>query len=425
MRTHVVILSVCWSLLVIWVSAVFCQGPTPQDMVYLEAEQALPNGWHAVQTTPSASGGKNIGWFEQGKTLILPLTVPALSDGVLYVRYSRGEKTQSGLAVAITRPDTPRAEFSQAKQIGVMPCDPTRNYGTYTWQSIALGQLAAGNYWLLLSPQGEKASVNIDAVIVIDDHWHRLWSPANVYKDGKAVDAGKILPAVNWNADSTAFRGVYSPGDAITFTVTAANRSSLPVNFALPWEIVDFSGKSIATGKIATALPAGGNDQKSVTLARSLPQGWYAVRFSPADGPAERLFVVMPAMQEKDRKASRFGINTHGADGKEDYAMMARLGVGWLRGLTNWHFVQGSNVQPWQDKPYNWKDGDTNLAYSEAYGLQRMGSLAFSVAWASSTDPATKNWWGASTYPPDDLTPNGPYASYIKKMVERYHDHVQ
>ena len=131
-----------------------------------------------------------------------------------------------------------------------------------------------------------------------------------------------------------------------------------------------------------------------------------------------RYLAVLPPTPEKDRAASRFGLNTHGAEREEDYALIARLGAGWIRGLTLWHFVQAWRPNElWQDKPINWERPDRELAWSRAHGLNRMGALFFSVACASSSDPHHKNWWGQSLYPPDDLTQDGPYATWVREEV--------
>ncbi len=232
--------------------------------------------------------------------------------------------------------------------------------------------------------------------------------------------AGEEKPAVAiTRVEPLAYRAVFAPTDPLAWKVTVHNGTTSAATPApLAWSISDVTGVEVAKGALTVAELAAGAD---LTLALETPRrahGWYRLTL----GTHTRYAAVIPTDCAKDRAASRFGLNLHGAnEDAREMALVARSGAGWVRGSALWHLVQAWKPdEDWRKKGYDWSRVDAELTRREQAGLSTLGSLGFSVAVASSKDPHHANWWGQSFAPPDDLADDGPYATYVRTQVERY-----
>ena len=237
--------------------------------------------------------------------------------------------------------------------------------------------------------------------------------------------AGDAAPAVTvTQVEPVAYRGVFAPTDPLAWSVTVHNGTAAPATTApLAWSISDVAGSELAKGQLTVAELAAGADLAVPLETPRRVQGWYRLTL----GTHTRYAAVIPADCAKDRPASRFGLNLHGAnEDAREMALVARCGAGWVRGSALWHLVQAWKPdEDWRKKGYDWSKVDAELARREQAGLSTMGSLGFSVAVASSKDPHHANWWGQSFAPPDDLADDGPYATYVRAQVERYKSRIR
>lgn len=386
-----------------------------QPGIWVECESG--QGHNASGALAQASGGSRVGWFDRGKVLTLAFPVrDTLSAARLFLRYGRGDGSGEVVVRVLEDGKEPRL-------VGPLALPTTGGWDAFAWVSLPLGTLTPGTVRISLSVESEKSAGNVDVAVLAEDRWAGLWEPCNTFANGKPVDAGRILPAFAYQLTPKAYRGVFTTGSPVSFDLTAANRSTVEqAEGSFAWSVEGYTGKPLRTGSVRRPkLAAGATATIAVIVADAGVDGWSRLHLDVGGGEAlDRQFAVIPAPLPRDRQASRFGLNTHGAvDG--DWKLMADLGVGWVRGLSLWHMVQAWKPdERWQDKGYNWKDADHTLELAEANGIQIMGSLGFSVACASSRDPHHANWWGQSFHPIDDLTAQGPYAAYVTALTTRY-----
>lgn len=171
----------------------------------LAAENELPGVWREFENGgwfnnakehPTASGGKRVAWFDQpSRATYLEFDLPqAMPQAVLFVRYSRGLQGDSNISVAFGAADN-NITPEKVPEVGLLRMPRTKNWNTYEWLSLPLGDLGAGRHFLVVRGTESRGAGDLDVAVIAPDDAQSRWMPPNQIKDGKWVGTGEVLDA--------------------------------------------------------------------------------------------------------------------------------------------------------------------------------------------------------------------------------------
>ncbi len=149
-------------------------------------------GWHTdAKEHSGASGGKRVSWFDQdGRAVYMKFEVEKpMSDAIVFVRYSRALAGDSFIEVSFGPGSNPQ----DAKPLGKLRTARTGSWTRYRWISLPVGDLAAGDHYLIVNCRERRGAGDLDVAAVVPNDKQSRWMPPNEVKDGKFVGSGALL----------------------------------------------------------------------------------------------------------------------------------------------------------------------------------------------------------------------------------------
>ncbi len=151
-------------------------------------------GWHTdAKEHTGASGGKRVSWFDQDSRAVFvkfELDKP-MPDAVVFIRYSRALASDSFIDVSFG----PGGKPQDAKPLGKLRTARTSGWTKYQWISVPVGDLAAGDHYLIVNCRERGGAGDLDVAAVVPNDKESRWMPPNEVKDGKFVGSGALLDA--------------------------------------------------------------------------------------------------------------------------------------------------------------------------------------------------------------------------------------
>lgn len=284
---------ILWILLMsLWLCAAHAEGiPDQRPGYWLEAEQG--SGHVRPQDWPQASGGQIVGWISEATVTTVATTLTsAMQRTRCYVRYNKAG-----------RDGELRLRWRIAETAGetLVPMPTTGGWNRFAWTSVLLPDLPAGDISLSFGA-GPSGAGGVDVLVLVEDRWDGRYQPPEYFVAGVAQGNGRLLSALACTDVALADDAVYSPDSAILWRFDLHNRSTVAIEDRLTWRIVNAHGKQVAAASRPCSLPPAGSSILELTLAQSLPVGWYRVDFANQDGPLTRRWFscARPPAQTKD-----------------------------------------------------------------------------------------------------------------------------
>lgn len=150
-------------------------------------------GWNNnAKEASSASGGKRVSWFDQdGRAIFVPFDVKeAMPGAVLFIRYSRARSNDSFVEVAFG----PGKRAQDAKTLTSLKMPPTKGWEKYQWLSLPVGDLSAGQHFLVVRCKERGGAGDLDVAGLVSKPADN-WMPPNKVKDNQLAGEGETLDA--------------------------------------------------------------------------------------------------------------------------------------------------------------------------------------------------------------------------------------
>jgi hypothetical protein len=237
---------------------------TPQDMHGVWAEIENGTGHTKTRDCSTASGGKQVCWFEEPGTAVYVTVFIArpMIDARVYLRYARAHEQDGALDVFVGPPGAGWQNDPGMRELGTMPLKSTNSWETGGWATIPAGDIAPGLWRILFVLNTEAAAGNLDIAGLVPGDVHGTWRPPAQAADGKLFDEGYLNALATTAGDRTSLlaacaAGTHAAGyrlDLVTlWTLTDAHAG---IQNLRSRSLASFGGPASATRAFDAALRA-------------------------------------------------------------------------------------------------------------------------------------------------------------------------